>query len=143
MLWKYKYLFTDVSHHGVVLEKEIAGYKAAYEAMCGDFPGMLQKKLLFGIDWHVITRMENFVDFKDKYIEVLTEGDLFTDDDIENFLGGNALHFLGLLPLWTNPDDGWTKNRERLQRFYQNNAIDPPAWFTSTDTPAPPDPRVE
>jgi predicted TIM-barrel fold metal-dependent hydrolase len=143
MLWKYEHLFTDVSHHSVVIEREISGYKAAYKAMCGDFPGMLQKKLLFGIDWHVITRMDNFEDFKDKYLEVLTDGDLFTDEEIEDFLGGNALRFLGLLPLDTRPEAGWTKNRKRLQRFYEDNEIDPPAWFTSTASLIAPDPRAE
>jgi predicted TIM-barrel fold metal-dependent hydrolase len=132
MLRKYKYLFTDVAHHNVVSESEIVKYKAAYKAMCGDFPGMLQKKLLFGIDWHVITRLDKFENFKDKYVEVLTDEGLFTDEEIEDFLGGNALHFLGLLPLDTKPEDGWTKNRKRLQSFYQGNEIEPPAWFTAT-----------
>jgi hypothetical protein len=51
---------------------------------------------------------------------------------LDNFFGGNALRFLGLLPLGTPPADGWTKNRGRLQRFYQDNAIEPPEWFTAT-----------
>jgi predicted TIM-barrel fold metal-dependent hydrolase len=134
MLQKYRYLFTDVSHHGVVIESDIAQYKAAYKAMCSDFPGLIQKKLLYGIDWHVITRMDNFENFKDKYLEVLRDENLFTEEEIEDFLGGNALHFLGLLPLWTSAADGWTRNRKRLQGFYENNAIDPPTWFTSTDS---------
>jgi hypothetical protein len=111
--------------------------------MCGDFLGMLQKKLLFGIDWHVITRVDNFESFKDKYLEVLTDGNLFSDGEIEDFLGGNALHFLGLLPLDTKPEDGWTKNRKRLQSFYRDNEIEPPAWFTSTDSSTAPSPTGE
>ena len=47
-------------------------------------------------------------------------------------LGGNALHFLGLLPLGTDPSVGWAKNRERLQRFYRDNNINPPDWFSAT-----------
>jgi predicted TIM-barrel fold metal-dependent hydrolase len=132
MLNKYKYLYADVAHHNVVADGEIAKYQAAYNAICADFPGILQKKLLFGIDWHVITRLDNFANFKDKYIEVLQGVSLFKDEDRENFLGGNALHFLGLLPLDTKPEDGWTKNRERLAEFYKKHAINPPGWFTAT-----------
>ena len=132
MMARYKHLYADVAHHGVTVDKDIPKYKAAYTGMCTDFPGVVQKKLLFGIDWHVITRVDDYPAFKDKYIEVLREGDLFTSDEIDDFLGGNALHFLGLLPLDTKPEDGWTGNRKRLQSFYETNKIDPPAWFTST-----------
>ena len=132
MLVRYKNLYTDVSHHGVVEKDNIGKYKAAYKAICADFPGAVRKRLLFGIDWHVITRVENYQNFKEKYIEVLKDGDLFTGDEIDDFLGGNALRFLGLLPLDTEPEDGWTGNRKRLQRFYETNQIEPPAWFTAT-----------
>jgi predicted TIM-barrel fold metal-dependent hydrolase len=133
MLAKYKFLFADVAHHGVVLEKEIGGYKSSYKEMCRDFPGVIQKKLLFGIDWHVITRMDHFEMFKEKYIEVLKDGDLFTDEEIAAFLSGNAFEFLGLLPPGTPLEQGWTKNRERLQNFYTANEIEPPDWFKAAE----------
>jgi len=44
--------------------------------------------------------------------------------DIDNFLGGNAMKFLGLLP--------GMQNRTRLESFYTNHNIDPPRWFTET-----------
>ena len=132
MLNEYSYLFADVSHHGITEDKNIPKYKASYEGMCGDFPGLIQKRLLFGIDWHVITRVDNYSSFKDRYARLLGGEGIFTGEEMADFFGGNALHFLGLLPLGTKPEDGWTKNRERLQRFYQSSVIDPPEWFTSS-----------
>jgi predicted TIM-barrel fold metal-dependent hydrolase len=132
MLAKYRHLYADVSHHGVTEDKDIPKYKAAYKAICSDFPGVVQKKLLFGIDWHVITRADNYESFKDRYVRVLGDENIFTGEEIDDFFGGNALHFLGLLPLGTKPEDGWTKNRERLLSFYRDNSIAPPQWFQST-----------
>jgi predicted TIM-barrel fold metal-dependent hydrolase len=129
---EYRYLYTDVSHHGVTVDDNIQKFKTAYQGICRDFSGVIQKKLLFGIDWHVITREDNFESFRDRYVRVLGEDNIFTSHEIEDFLGGNALHFLGLLPLGTPPEVGWTRNRTRLQRFYESNHIDPPGWFTST-----------
>jgi hypothetical protein len=132
MLAQYRYLFTDVAHHGVTADADIPKYKAAYQAMRRDFPGAIEGKLLFGIDWHVIARVDNYQYFKDRYTHVWGDDNLFTPQEIAAFLGGNALQFLGLLPLGTPPADGWMRNRARLQRFYQRNQIDPPEWFKAT-----------
>jgi predicted TIM-barrel fold metal-dependent hydrolase len=132
MMAKSRHLYADVSHHGVTKDADIPKYKTAFRGMCNDFPGMIQQKTLFGIDWHVITRADNYEQFKDRYVGVLGDEGIFTDEQIEDFLGGNALRFLGLLPLGTDPGVGWTKNRERLQRFYDDNNINAPDWFTAT-----------
>jgi hypothetical protein len=132
MMAQYKHLYADVAHHGVTVDKDIPKYKAAYTGMCTDFPGVVQTKLLFGIDWHVITRAKNYLQFKDRYAGVLGDEGIFSASEMEGFFGGNALRFLGLLPLGTDPAVGWTKNRERLQRFYQEKNITPPDWFTAT-----------
>jgi predicted TIM-barrel fold metal-dependent hydrolase len=130
MLIMYKYLFTDVSHHRVLSGKDRKKFKEDYRDMRCDFSDHwtdIKKKILFGIDWHVIKRVKNFEDFKDKYLEVLKHDNLFTDDEIDDFLGGNALNFLGLLP--------GGKNRLRLEKFYKDNNIDPPEWFKNTNIP--------
>jgi predicted TIM-barrel fold metal-dependent hydrolase len=132
LLNNYKYLFVDVAHHEVVIPKRRKQLNRDYSAILRDYPGLLQKRLLFGIDWHVISRVENFRDFKCKYIELLIDGNIFSEEEIDDFLGGNALHFLGLLPLGTKAKDGWSKNRQRLADFYKTNHIKPPLWFTST-----------
>jgi hypothetical protein len=54
----------------------------------------------------------------------LRQTDFFTEEEIDRFLGGNALEFLGLLP--------GGKNRERLENFYAKKKIAPPKWFTDT-----------
>jgi predicted TIM-barrel fold metal-dependent hydrolase len=132
MLDDYKYLFVDVAHHEVILKKKLANFKTNYEAIVKDFPGLIQKRILFGIDWHVITRVDNFTHFKDIYVNLFKDVQHFSDEAIADFLGGNALRFLGLLPLNTKKREGWMKNRKRLKSFYQKNRIDPPAWFKTT-----------
>jgi predicted TIM-barrel fold metal-dependent hydrolase len=127
MLEEYQFVFTDVSHHRVVSDLYSTKFKVHYKRICSDYP-VVKKKLLFGIDWHVIKRIRNFSNFKGKYVEVLKHDNLFTDKEIEDFLGGNAMRFLGLLP-------GRRKNnRKRLKEFYEKNGIDPPDWFKSTGT---------
>ena len=83
-----------------------------------------KKRLLYGSDWHVLKRLKCFKTFKDRYVEILQHGDFFNDEEIDDFLGGNALTFLGLLP------EG--KNRYRLEKFYNRHNIAEPKWFKVT-----------
>jgi hypothetical protein len=53
-----------------------------------------KKRLLYGSDWHVLKRLKCFKTFKDRYVEILQHGDFFNDEEIDDFLGGNALTFL-------------------------------------------------
>jgi len=124
MLGDYQHLYTDVGHHEIVVKRHASKFKSDYEKICRDFP-VVKQRLLFGIDWHVIKRVKNYENFKDCYIGVLKHKYLFTDDEIEYFLGGNAMRFLGLLK--------GGKNRERLDVFYRKNKIDPPTWFKYVD----------
>jgi len=123
MLGDFEYLFVDVAHHRVVSDEQSQRFKSDYRDLCRDWP-VIKKRLLFGIDWHVIKRVENFENFKERYIDVLKHDGLFTDDEVDDFLGGNALNFLGFVP--------GGKNRERLRVFYRDNGIDPPEWFKAT-----------
>lgn len=129
MLAEYPNLYTDVSHHGVTEEKNIPKFHAAYAAMCRDFPGVIQKKLLFGIDWHVIARVDNYEAFLQRYRQVLEEGKVFNPKEMRDFLGGNALRFMGLLPPSRKDKGRWSKNWKRLKSFYRKNRIRPPKWF--------------
>jgi predicted TIM-barrel fold metal-dependent hydrolase len=125
MVKDYEFVFTDVSHHRVVSDQYSTEFKVHYKRVCRDYP-MVKKKLLFGTDWHVIKRLPDFIHFKEKYVEVLRHRDLFTEEEIDDFLGGNAMRFLGLLP------GRKRNNRKRLEEFYQNHGIDPPDWFKRT-----------
>ncbi len=120
MISQYDNLYTDVSHHEVLNEKNRTKLKLAYAELYSEYP-KIKQKLLFGIDWHVIKRVDHFPEFKERYLEVLTNNNLFSLAEIEGFLGGNALRFLGLTP------NG--QNRKRLLKFYQAEKIDPPKWF--------------
>jgi predicted TIM-barrel fold metal-dependent hydrolase len=126
------FVYADVAHHDVFNPRKAAGFLEDYHAILGEYGDAVKEKLLFGIDWHVIARVPGFENFKNEYIRLLKENGLFAATDIAAFLGGNALHFLGLLGTGTPPASGWTKNRRRLGRFYQRNDMTPPRWFTAT-----------
>lgn len=123
MMKDFPCLFTDVACHRVTTVQDRQGYISEYKKIIRDFP-IVKQRLLFGTDWHVLKRVKNYKKFKDGYVAVLKHNNLFTDAEIENFLGGNAMNFLGLLP--------GSKNRQRVQKFYDDNRIDYPEWFRST-----------
>jgi hypothetical protein len=131
MMVEYDHVFADVSHHRVTLGQGRRKFKSGYAAMRQDFSGpdiaKIKKRLLFGTDWHVLRRLRKFKTFQEGYVEVLKHEGFFTDPEIEDFLGGNALHFLGLLP--------GGRNRARLDAFYNKEHIGPPDWFKSTSNP--------
>lgn len=129
MLAEYPNLYADVSHNRVTEDANLPKFRAAYAAMIRDYPGVIQRKLLFGIDWHVIERVEQYAAFPQRYREVLQEGGIFTADEFRDFLGGNALRFLGLLPPSGKEKRRWSKNWSRLKSFYRKNHIRPPKWF--------------
>jgi len=133
MMEKYEYLYADVAHHMVMEDADIPKFQASYRAMLADFPGLIPARLLFGIDWHVITRVDRFTEFVERYIRVLSGGNIFNAGEMEEFFGGNALHFLGLLPPGTRSKAGWTGNRKRLRAFYKRKKMRIPKWFQATD----------
>jgi len=124
MVTEYEHLYTDVSHHYVLTTRSRRRFKEDYAKMradAGDRWPKLKEKILFGIDWHVIKRARNFERFQEAYATVLKEGASYTSDDMDQFLSGNAMRFLGL--------EQGCKNRQRLAKFYQDQGIDPPTWF--------------
>ena len=133
MLKDYSFVYTDVAHHEVFRPEKRAGFLSDYLLILSDFPDLLQRKLLFGIDWHVITRIPGYKDFVSTYLELLKETGSFSSTEIADFMGGNALHFLGLLRPGTSARSGWTRNRTRLRFFYKRNEMKPPKWFVDTD----------
>jgi predicted TIM-barrel fold metal-dependent hydrolase len=129
MLTRYPNLYVDVAHHPVTDDQNILKYREAYAAMCRDFPDVIQKRLLFGIDWHVIARVENYTEFKDRYRRVLEEGKIFDKQQMRDFMGWNALRFLGILPPSSKDKRRWSKNWKRLKSFYRKNRVRLPQWF--------------
>jgi predicted TIM-barrel fold metal-dependent hydrolase len=129
MLERYPNLYTDVAHHMVTEDSNPPKFREAYAAMCRDHPGVIQKKLLFGIDWHVIARVEHYAEFPERYRRVLGESGIFSAGEMRDFLGGNALRFLGLLPPSKGDPARWSKNWTRLKAFYRKNRIRQPRWY--------------
>lgn len=127
MFGQYPNLYADVAHHTVTDDDDLLQFREAYEAMSKDHPGVLQKKLLFGIDWHVIARMDHYTEFLKRYRRVL--GGIFSAGEMRDFLGGNALRFLGILPPSRKARGRWSKNWVRLRAFYRKNRIRQPRWF--------------
>lgn len=124
MLTEFEHLYADVAHHYVLDERDrlqfIEGF-VQMRAEAGARWPQIKQKILFGIDWHVIKRARGYADFQDAYTQVVTEGGAYTPHDVKEFLGGNALRFLGLEP--------GGQNRRRLTAFYQKHGIAPPPWF--------------
>lgn len=133
MMVKYDHLYADISHHGVISSRSRGKYISSYEAMRNDYADTglekLKRRILYGSDWHVLKRARSFEIFMEKYIQVVEQASFYTKEEMEDFLGGNALEFLGLLP--------GGKNRERLEDFYTKKKIPPPYWFTSTASKKP------
>jgi predicted TIM-barrel fold metal-dependent hydrolase len=125
MLEEFPHLYTDVAHHEVIGWEAERNFTEDYRAMCADVPGLVQKRLLFGIDWHIISRVDGFEGFKAAYARILGGSSIFSPAELEDFFGGNALRFLGLA-------GGWTMNRSRLGEFYAAHGIALPPWYVST-----------
>jgi predicted TIM-barrel fold metal-dependent hydrolase len=129
MLAEYPNLYADVSHNSVTEDSNLPKFQAAYAAMVRDHPGLIQRRLLFGIDWHTIERVENYTTFEERYQRILAGGRIFDEREMRDFFGGNALRFLGLLPPSAKDRNRWSKNWVRLKSFYRKNRIRPPKWF--------------
>jgi predicted TIM-barrel fold metal-dependent hydrolase len=136
MLVDYTNVYTDVSHHRVldypdrrIMKQEYAKMRAA----AGDKWDTIKRKILFGIDWHVIKRERNYPSFQSAYTEVMVEGGGYGSTDLGDFLYGNAMRFLGL--------QFGQANHTRLAAFYQTHNIVPPPWYPrNPPPPTPPGP---
>jgi predicted TIM-barrel fold metal-dependent hydrolase len=131
LLRDFPFVFTDVAHHAAFTPRA-ADYLRDYTEILGSYRDVVPKRLLFGIDWHVVSRLKGYERFKSAYVDLLRGNGLFSRAETADFLGGNALHFLGLLKRAAPPAAGWNGNRIRLARFYRRNGITPPRWFTAT-----------
>ena len=128
MMVDYDNLYADTACHGILTYKERQRFISDYISMRRDLSNYkntdywlkIKQRLLFGIDWHVIKRKENYENFMERYIDILKHDGLFSVHEIKNFLGGNAVRFLGLLP--------GNKNHERLLTFFKKHNIKRP-WY--------------
>ena len=71
MMTKYGNLYTGVSHHNVLSYRSRRHFKEDYVKMRQDWDAdwlQIKKRILLGIDWHVIKRVKGFRDFQQRYI---------------------------------------------------------------------------
>jgi predicted TIM-barrel fold metal-dependent hydrolase len=127
MICKYDHLYADVAHHEVTsrnIRKELTDAFRKIQTEFSESLDKIRQRILYGSDWHVLRRMNNYESFMDRYVEILEESGFYTKQSMNDFLGSNAMKFLGL-----NPGG---KNRKRLERFYRDQHITPPVWFQTT-----------
>lgn len=120
----HRYLFADVGNHRIDRDDVARGYLDMLEAMFGEptTAGMKQR-VMYGSDWYMLAALPDHEEFLDNYESLYRArfGDAATDD----FLGGNALRFLGF-------DDATNKNAKRLRARYEKYAPGSvPGWLAS------------
>ncbi len=124
LMTRYDHVYADVSHHRVLTARGRKRFVDGYRQMQKDYPNdieRIKKRILFGSDWHVLRRMSGYRNFLGNYERVLSIAELYDAASLDDFRGGNALEFLGL--------SSERKNRTRLEKFYTNHEVPPPAWF--------------
>ncbi|MBN1780364.1 amidohydrolase family protein [bacterium] len=129
MITEYDHLYADVSHHEVVRFPVRNDFIAAYRNIRKDFGkhlDKLRKRILYGSDWQVLCRVRNYRSFMKAYVNVMEKTGFYDKETMHDFLGGNAMTFLGLVP--------GGKNRERLTAFYRRNKLEPPKWFRESES---------
>lgn len=127
MMGTYENLYADVAHLDVVSRFSRPDFENAFKRIPADFPdtaGHIKKRVLYGSDWHVLRRVKHHEEFLKNFIKVMHSTRFYKDGEMDAFLGGNAMSFLGLLP--------GNKNRNRLETFYKKYGIDPPKWFAES-----------
>jgi predicted TIM-barrel fold metal-dependent hydrolase len=136
MVARYPNLYTDVSHHRVIDYKTRRHFEAEYAKMrqaSGTAWPQIVQGILFGIDWHVIKRVEEYDKFLKAYEDVLVKGAQYAPGELDAFFSGNAMRFLGL--------QFGQQNHTRLAAFYQAHNIVPPSWYPrNPPPPTPPGP---
>ena len=124
MMTEYEHLYTDVSHHEVTRRNKRNDLIKTFRHIQKDFPDTIEKikkRILFGSDWHVLRRVKRYAAFPDRYRRILLETGFYDGQSISDFMGGNAIRFLGIQP--------GEPNYKRLERFYKNHHMEPPEWF--------------
>lgn len=120
MMSRYRNVYGDTGHHSIVHNRQIRErfFERLHE-LYRRHPAA-RERFLFGTDWHMIVREQDYRDYLGRYREFYVEQ--FGEGECEGFLGGNAVEFLGL-----RQGGG---NRSRLTDYYGRRGIAPPSWFT-------------
>ena len=116
----YPHLHADIGNH------DLADLSATIDRLEGLFAdpatGTARERSLFGTDWFMVASHHRYPQFlteiRDRYAERFP-------NDVDAFMGGNALSFLGF-------DDPANGNTVRLRARYAQHLVTPPAWLADT-----------
>jgi predicted TIM-barrel fold metal-dependent hydrolase len=117
---KAPYVFADVSYLSEVLDQS-DGWQARRKAMRDQFKSFIAKNdpaaehICYGSDWIMLGREAGHARYHVALGDFLRNDVQLNAAQLNNIYFGNATRFLGLQP--------GDQNRERLDKFYQNNNI--------------------
>jgi predicted TIM-barrel fold metal-dependent hydrolase len=117
---KAPYVFADVSYLSEVLDQS-DGWQARRKAMSDQFKSFIAKNdpaaehICYGSDWIMLGREAGHARYHVALGDFLRNDVQLNAAQLNNIYFGNATRFLGLQP--------GDQNRERLDKFYQNNNI--------------------
>ncbi len=117
-------VYADISHYSSILKEE--GRKETIQNLIRLFEKYprAKEKIIFGTDWIMLARVKDHDEFLTEFKTAYKEA--FGPEAAAKFMGKNAARFLGLYQ--------GDRNRERLNLFYENNAIATPSWMTLVDS---------
>ncbi len=120
MMKDFANLYADTGHHGVLESDPRDDYFKKLAELFAAYP-VLESRFMFGTDWHMLARLDNhrkFLKIYRRHYRRMVDGDTAQ----QNFLGGNAMRFLGLVK------DG--RNAQRLATYYATRGLPKPDWLT-------------
>jgi predicted TIM-barrel fold metal-dependent hydrolase len=113
----YEHLYADIGNHALDEIDETLG------ALGGLFgspdTATIRERFMFGTDWFMVASHRGYEAFLDRWRD---DYRVAFPDDVERFLGGAALSFLGF-------DDPQNSNRARLRARYEQHSHAVPAWL--------------
>src|SRR4051812_33949924 len=118
---KFDHLYVDVGNHPVSDGELMAQYGDLLDGFFNaQATAAIRDRIMFGSDWFMEALHPEAPEFLDQYEEFFGR---WGRGDVDGFLGGRALRFLGF-------DDATNKNAERLRARYERFAPDRvPGWL--------------
>ena len=119
----FPHLYADIGNHDL---DGLADYMSMLRGLfTAPATATMQSRLMFGTDWYMVA---NHRDFKEFLVEFRSEyGKAFPENQFpgarDDFMGGNALRFLGF-------DDSHSKNTQRVVKRYRDLNAAIPGWLT-------------
>jgi predicted TIM-barrel fold metal-dependent hydrolase len=116
---RFPNLYADVGNHRIHDDDVTEAYLAMLARMFGGDAEMA-RRLMWGSDWYMLALHPDHEDFLDDYEEAYRGR--FGDERTADFLGSNALRYLGF-------DDGVNLNARRVARRYEDIGEPKPDWL--------------